>query len=110
AGAGFEEARSSVAMHRLLNTATWSVPAAALAAAVWPSTVLGTVCASRLAAMKLRATPVAMVVLMCILQKSHLLGGGEFEDFVDVAVQRFGAVPIERRVAGHGVDAIATSG
>ena len=42
--------------------------------------------------------------------KAHLLGCGEFEDFVDVAVQRFGAVPIERRVAGYGVDAIATSG
>src|SRR4029453_19657731 len=94
----------SVAMHRLLNTDTWSVPAAALAAAMCASAVLGKVCARRLAAMKPRATPVAMVVLMCVLQNA-LPGRGEFENFVDVAVQRLGAVSIERRVAGDGVEA-----
>ena len=65
-GAGFEDARSSVAMHKLLNVLVCSEPAAAFAAAMCASTVLGTVCARTVAPTTLSARPIEIVVFMAL--------------------------------------------
>jgi hypothetical protein len=62
-GAGLDEARSSVAMHRELKTAACSVPAATFAAATCASTVLGTACANSVAAVTLHASAVTNVFI-----------------------------------------------